>query len=92
MGDMVVNGINFLIIVFGMVEFAKKMDVRGKALTALSMALGVIAGVSYQLAQMYPVFGKWFGVIVFGIAVGMAASGIYDFANARWPKFEQPEG
>jgi len=92
MGDIVVNGINFLALVFGMVEFSKKLKIEGRALTVLSMVLGVIMGVGYQVAQMYPEFGKWFGVAVFGLAVGLAASGIYDFANARFPKYTQPEG
>lgn len=92
MGNMLVNGINFLVLVFGLVEFSKKLNVRGKALTVLSMMLGTVAGVAYQLAQMYPEFGKWFGVVVFGLAVGLAASGIYDFADARFPKYTKPEG
>jgi len=92
MVDMVVNGISFLAIVFGLVEFSKKLGASGRVLTALSMVIGTAAGVMYQLAQMYPGFGRWFGVAVFGIAVGMAASGLYDFADGRWPKFEKPEG
>jgi len=92
MGNMLVNGINFLVLVFGLVEFAKKLNVSGRALTLLSMALGTAAGVAYQLAQMYPDFARWFGVAVFGLAVGLAASGIYDFADARFPKYTKPQG
>ncbi len=84
--DLIVNGINIMVIVFGLVEFAKKLGLDGKGLTVLSMVLGVLAGIVYQLVQMYPEAAPWVQVVVFGLAVGLAASGIYDFANARWPK------
>ena len=92
--DMVVNDVSFLALVFGLVEFAKKLSVRGRALTVLSMVLGVVMGVGYQVAQngVPTDFAGWFAAGVFGLAVGLAASGIYDFADARWPKFTQPEG
>ncbi len=82
------NGINFLIIVFGLVEFVKKFGLEGKVLTALSMAIGVVMGVLYQLAQRNQLVAEWFEILVFGLAVGLAASGIYDFINKRVPKME----
>ena len=84
--NLVVNGINLMVIVFGLVEFAKKLGLEGKALTALSMVLGILAGAAYQWMQMNPEAAPWLKVIVFGLVVGLTASGIYDFANARWPK------
>ncbi len=82
------NGINLLVIVFGLVEFAKKFGLQGKVLTALSMALGILAGIGYQYAQANEVFGQYFEMAVFGLAVGLAASGIYDFLNGRLLKVE----
>ncbi len=88
MNDFFGNGINFLVIVFGLVEFAKKFGIEGRTLTALSMVLGVAIGIFYQLAQKYPAVGEWFQVVMFGLAVGLAASGIYDFMKKRIPKVE----
>ncbi len=84
--NLIVHGINLMIIVFGLVEFAKKLGVKGKGLTVLSMVLGVLAGVVYQWVQLHPDSAQWVQVILFGLIVGLTASGIYDFANARWPK------
>ena len=84
--DLVVNGISFIAVVFGLVEFLKKFGLKGEILTVLSMGVGVLLGVGYQLAQKYEAFGEWYGVAIFGIAVGLAASGVYDFLNARIPK------
>ena len=86
MHHLIVQGINLMVIVFGLVEFAKKLGVKGKSLTVLSMVLGVLAGITYQLVQMYPDTAPWVQVILFGLIIGLTASGIYDFANARWPK------
>ena len=86
--DLIVNGVNFIAIVFGLVESSKKFGLSGHVLTALSMGIGVVLGVGYQLAQKYQAFGEWYGIILFGLAVGLAASGVYDFLNARIPKAE----
>jgi hypothetical protein len=42
----------------------------------------------YQIAQAgYPMmFAGWFSVVIFGLALGLVASGFYDFANSRFPK------
>ena len=80
------NSAQFMALVFGLVEFLKKLGLKGETLTLASMALGVAAGVVYQVAKIYPQAWQWIGVGAFGLAVGLAASGLYDFANARWPK------
>lgn len=87
-GDMLSQGINFLIIVFGLVEFAKKFGLKGRVLTALSMVIGVIIGIFYQFAVRNQMVNEWFQIVMFGLAVGLAASGVYDFFDKRWPKLE----
>ena len=82
------NGINFLVIVFGLVEFAKKFGLQGRTLTALSMVIGVVMGILCQLSLRSQALAEWFQIILFGLAVGLAASGIYDFLNNRIPKME----
>lgn len=81
-----VGSISLLVVVFGLVEFVKKFGVKGSALTITSMVLGVALGVLYQASLEYTIISKYFQWAVFGLAVGLAACGLYDFTNSRLPK------
>lgn len=83
--ELVVNGVPAVLLVFGLVEFAKKFGVAGKALTALSAVLGLLVSAAYQLALSgVPVdYTGWLGVVVVGLAYGLTASGVYDFLSNR---------
>ncbi len=88
MSDILANGIPLVTLIMGLVEFSKKLGLKGKALTALSMALGVVIGVAYQIAQggQPETFAGWFDTAIFGLALGLTASGVYDLIDARFPK------
>lgn len=75
-----VLGVPLMFVVIGTVEYIKKMGVQGKALLGASMAAGLIYGAGYQfMARGFPTdFAGWFSVIVYGIAIGILASGVYD--------------
>ena len=47
------------------------------------MGLGLLLGAGYQLAVVgFPVdFAGWFAVVVFGLGLGVVASGVYDAAT-----------
>lgn len=82
----VVAGIPLVFVIFGLVEFAKSMGGTGKLLTAISFALGVALAILYQITVAFPATPfDWFTVVVIGLVFGIVASGVYDFANARWP-------
>ena len=85
---LLVNGLPLSAVVFGLVEFIKSFGLRGHWLTITSMLLGLAFGVSYQIANAgLPVsFAGWFAVAVFGIMLGLVASGLYDFVDTRMPK------
>ena len=85
---LLVNGLPLSAVVFGLVEFIKSFGLRGRWLTIASMLLGLAFGVSYQIANAgIPVsFAGWFAVAVFGIMLGLVASGLYDFVDTRMPK------
>jgi len=85
---LLVNGLPLSAVVFGLVEFIKSFGLRGHWLTIVSMLLGLAFGVSYQIANAgLPVgFAGWFAVAVFGIMLGLVASGLYDFVDTRMPK------
>ena len=85
---LLVGGLPLSAVVFGLVEFIKSFGLKGRWLTIASMLLGLAFGVSYQIANAgIPVsFAGWFGVAVFGLMLGLVASGFYDFADKHTPK------
>lgn len=77
--DAVVAGIPLIFVVMGLVEWVKRIGVSGWVLQALSMAFGMALGVLYRMSLQMPVdFMGWFGAIVYGLALGLVASGVYD--------------
>lgn len=78
-----VNGIPLVLVVLGLVEWSKRLGVSGKPLLVLSMLVGVALGVLYHYSQQ-PMegFSAWFGAAVYGLALGLVASGIYDAARS----------
>ena len=85
---LLVGSIPLIIIIFGLVEFIKSLGLQGKVLTVVSLIIGLLLGLGYHLATVgLPVgFAGWFTALIFGLAMGLVASGFYDFADARWPK------
>ncbi len=80
--DAAINGISLMVLILGLVEFAKELGVVGKASLVLSMGLGTAAGIGYQLTLAIPVdFAGWLGAAVYGLALGLAASGLYDLGK-----------
>ena len=77
--DQLVNGIPLALVVMGLVEWIKALGVSGRLLTILSLAIGLVLGIAYQLSIEMPVdFAGWFGAVVFGLALGLTASKVYD--------------
>ena len=85
---LLIGGIPIVLIVFGLVEFAKVFGLKGKWLTLTSMLLGLVFGFLYKLAiePIPTTFGGWVAIVVLGLAIGLTTSGVYDFLNARFPK------
>ena len=86
--QLLVGGIPLLLVIFGLVEFAKSLGLTGRWLTVTSLLLGLAFGIAYRIAvEGTPVgFAAWFLVTVFGLALGLVTSGFYDFANKRFPR------
>jgi hypothetical protein len=79
-GDLLVAGVPLLLVVIGLVEWIKQTGINTKALPYVSMAIGLLFGAGYQISEFgLPIdFAGWFGVVVFGLGLGLVASGIYD--------------
>lgn len=77
--NQIVNGVPLVFVVFGLVALLKNLGVRGKSLLIFSLLLGTILGVAYQYS-LGPIvgFAGWFGAIMFGLALGITASGVYE--------------
>ena len=81
--DQVVNGIPLFFVVVALVELSKDFGLQGKALTALSFGIGLVLGLLYQISLGMPTdYTGWFGVALFGLALGLVASKSYDAARS----------
>lgn len=83
----VVAGIPLIVLVFALVEEIKSWGLTGKILKAVSLVLGVLFAVAYQLSffGVPAVASEWFTVVVVGLLYGLAASGGYNFLDSRFP-------
>ena len=83
-GDAIVNGIPLVFVIGGLVQFAKKFNLSGNACTALSLGLGVVLGIAYQVqAGLRADFAGWFSAVIYGLALGIATSGLYDLVKRQ---------
>ena len=77
--DQVINGIPLIFVVMGLVELLKAFGVTGNRLTVASVGIGMVWGVLYQVSIAVPAgFAGWFGAAMFGAALGLVASKVYD--------------
>ena len=76
-----INIILILAMILGLVQLLKKVGVSGNWLLLASMAMGIILGVLFQLAAMYPAVSIWLKIAVYGLLLGLTASGLYDIGK-----------
>lgn len=85
--NLLIGGIPLIVVIFGLVEFIKSLGLQGKAVTVVSLALGLVFGLAYQFTLAIPSdFAGWFSAIVFSLALGLVASGFYKFVDTRFPE------
>ena len=81
--EQAVNGIPLVVLVIALVEWVKRFGIEGSVLNAVSMAIGAVIGIAYWYAQQPLVtFSDWFGAVVYGLVLGLTASGVYDAARS----------
>lgn len=87
--DAAVAGVPLVLVVFGLTAFIKQQGVTGKALLLCALAEGLIFGIGYMVYKTRPptgdwwvVYGYWFGVFVYGLGLGLLASGVYEGGKA----------
>ena len=86
------NGIPLIFVVMGLVTFLGKMGVKGKWLLISSLLIGLLIGTGFQLSQVVPVnYAGWFSVLIFGLALGLVASGVYETGKAIAEKTKEKD-
>ncbi len=84
--EFAVAGIPLGVIIIALVEEIKAWGLTGKILRAVSMLLGLLFALAFQLATKMPTtLMEWLTVVVVGLLYGIGASGGYDFLNKRFP-------
>jgi len=85
--DSIVAGLPLVLVVLGLVEWVKRLGLEGKAVVVVSMAIGLGIGLAYQISIALPVdFAGWFTAAIYGIGLGLVASGIYDAGKSLLAK------
>jgi len=76
-----------LAIVFGVVDYLGKWGIKGKWQLASSLLAGLILGGIVMYFTTYPATPvAWFSVALFGLLIGLAASGCYEGIKAASAK------
>lgn len=74
-----IKGIPLVLVVLGLVSWLGKLGVKGKAQLASSMGIGTLLGILYQVSLGMPAgFSGWFAAVIYGLALGLVGSGIYE--------------
>ena len=75
-----VTGLPLILVVMGLVTWVSKtFALTGRSQLVASMAIGLILGGGYQASQAIPAdFAGWFALAIYGLALGLVASGVYD--------------
>jgi hypothetical protein len=75
-----VAGIPLTLVVLGVVQWLKKASPNGTVTRMISAIVGLVIGLGYWIATNgTPAnFAGWFTAIIFGLALGLLASGSYD--------------
>lgn len=93
-----IGAVPVMFVVLGAVQWLKqlkdrdgKQAIKGNSLLYASMGLGVVFGTIYMMTQSRPPVGSdwyvhflyWVGAMVYGLALGLLASGIYDALSPK---------
>ena len=67
--------------IIGLVEAAKRLGMGDLFATPLAVGLGIALSVGWHAATVYPAAAPWVQALMLGIALGLAASGLYSGAK-----------
>ncbi|HEX9014672.1 MAG TPA: hypothetical protein VF960_01565 [Chloroflexota bacterium] len=70
-------GVLAIPLIIGLVEAAKRMGLDAVWATPLAVGLGLAVSVGYVAAQQLPGSETWLDAVLWGLALGLSASGLY---------------
>jgi hypothetical protein len=81
--EAMVNGVPLIVVIVGVVEWLKRLGISGMTLNMASMVVGIVFGVAYRHAEQ-PIgdFTSALSAVIYGIVLGLCASGVYDAAKS----------
>lgn len=78
-----------VVAVLGLVELSRRAGLVGRVLLLESFVIGLVLGILYQCSIAIPTdFAGWFAACLYGIGLGLTASGVNDWAKRVFSKQE----
>ncbi len=74
-------GVLAIPLIIGLVEAAKRLGVDTVWATPLSIGCGLIISLGYEAAKQSPGAEVWLNALLWGLALGLSASGLYSGAK-----------
>ncbi len=74
-------GVLAIPLIIGLVEAAKRVGLDAVWATPLAIGLGLAISVGYVVAQQLPGLEVWLDAVMWGLALGLSASGLYSGAK-----------
>jgi hypothetical protein len=73
-----------VMVVLGLVTLYGKFGLSGKAQLGASLGTGIVFGSAFMVAALgLPTgFSGWFSVVIYGLMVGLVASGVYEVGKS----------
>lgn len=83
-----------VLVVLGLVTWLGKLGVKGIWQLISAMALGLIFGAGFMFAALgLPEdFAGWFSIVIYGLAMGLVASGIYETGKKLLDRYSGNQG
>lgn len=76
------NGVPIILVVMGLTTLLQEIGVQGMWQRISSLVIGLLFGGAYQYAVSPPSdFAGWLGLVVYGLAMGLTATGLYETAK-----------
>ena len=76
-----IGGFSTILLVAGIVDLFKKLNVQGNVLILVSIGVGAVFGAGFKLYEMYPVIQPWLELVYYSLGFGLGAAGLYDITK-----------
>jgi len=70
-------GVLVISLIVGLIEVFKRLGMDSKVAPLAAIALGLLIMAGNQAANIAPTFRDWYNVILWGVAAGLMAVGLY---------------